>query len=614
MSRLIKALLGVTLALAGCEDDLRTHAQLDGPVDVAVLPPGSFYEVPVAFVSNMRSGRVTKLDLKRKILLVEDGPAPWMAGPDLAFGLDRVLSEITVVERADSVDVWVADDGRGELLRRSYIAGRTDSGAPQWSRAGLVGDPRCLDAAGGAVDCPVELRSLWYGEGRITDETWTLTWEGHSWAVAGSASGPQANRAVPGTPYRSDRDELSFTPALAGAEPELGSRLELDTEVGVEVADAGGLVTDLVTVGDQVFALVVPDQGPGFLSVWDGPGFFELGRVELPLGAVPERLEAGRDEGVLWIADSAEVPGGGRVLRVDHVPGDIDTLAVSEWPAPEPLIDVAESRDPEAHRLFAGAAYSDAVWMLDAETGAWLDANPFTEEVDPTHVGGLISGMSASNDAIPTWDLDEDGTRLESWGIFVTTFAAEMAWIDPATGCQVFSTPTRAFLDTPVDSLFSDVGWESNPGIVADDGSGGLVSISTCGGLARSESWRFTYSEVEQSYEVEGSQSGVQQGRAYEGVRYTTDGGEMSVLIMPGTLPTTEGDRWSFAIDDGVSPIPTQELPGDPLIYTERYDDRTGSWWKLKERQIAVIPHTGNDLVLAIDIAGQGVGGLRVFQ
>ena len=246
-----------------------------------------------------------------------------------------------------------------------------------------------------------------------------------------------------------------------------------------------------------------------------------------------------------------------------------------------------------------------------------MSIDPITAEVDATHVGSLIAGLAASQRGIESAILDESGTRLYRYGVMATTFAGRLYWIDAATGCQVFGTPTGAYLEVAPESLnstFGDVGYSSNPQLVFDEVAERAVTTHACGGVSRSESWRVYYQEAEQSYEVEGSISGVQQNRAYEGERYLSDDGSISFLIFPGTRPTTEGDRWSFPINDGVTPVAIQELPGDPLIFTELFDDRDGDWWKVREREIAVIPHMGNDVVLWVDIQGQGSGGIRIYQ
>jgi hypothetical protein len=619
------AVLLLAAALVGCGETERTFAGLDGPGDVALLEPGEFFEVPVAFVSNFRSGRVSKLDLKRTRLLVEDGPAPWLPGPDLSFGADRALSEIALAQRPGELDVWVSDDMHDQILRAPYA--RTSEGAlPVWTRPALVGEPAFFDATGaaqtGAVPTFTDLRVR---PGRATTETWTLTWVGRYYEVQGSASGLQRARLVPGAHMQTDASELALQIALGGLEPAVGDRIELTVESGVEAADAGGLVMDLRASldGAWIFAAVLADDGRGFVSVWDAVDFVELDRLPLPLGAIPEALALGVDEGVLWVADSAEVGSGGRIHRVDFLPGDVQSLAVTTVAVPEPNVDVAEGRDPEAARVFVAAAFTDAVWMLDGLTYELLDLNTYTPEVDPMRLragslgtGSPVSGLAATPGPAKTWIVDERGERQTRYGVLATTFAGEMYWLDAATGCLIHDLPANAFLDIAAgneSSAFRDVGEPSSPVLSYDDLAESAVTTHPCGGVTLNEVWTFRYSEAIQAYEVTGSRSGEQARLAYEGERYTTDGGEISVLILPGTAATTEGDAWALPVNDGITPIPVQQLPGDPAVFTERYDDRSGPWWKLRERQVAIVPHLANDIVLWIDISGHG-NGPRVYQ
>ncbi len=295
----------------------------------------------------------------------------------------------------------------------------------------------------------------------------------------------------------------------------------------------------------------------------------------------------------------------------------MNTLAVTAVPAPEPAIDVAAGLDPAALGLFVASAFSDAVWLLDGFSYEPIDINPITAEVDASHLGSLIAGLDASKRDIETAILDEDGTRLRSFAVVATTFAGSLYWLDAATGCQVFSTPAGAYLEVSpefVNTTFSDLGYTSTPQLVFDEVSERAITTHACGGQTRTETWLVRYQEELLSYEVEGTLSGVQERRAYEGERYISDDGAISFLILPGTRPTTDGDRWSFPINDGVSPVALQELPGDPVIFTELFDDRDGDWWKVREREVAVIPHVGNDVVLWVDIQGQGIGGGRIYQ
>jgi hypothetical protein len=619
---LLSLVLVMPVLLGACQDSSRTLNRLDGPVDVALLEPGTFFEVPVAFASNFRSGRISKLDLKRSNLLVENSPAPWMPSPDLALGADRALSEIALSVSDDRVDVWVADDSHDELLRANYITGLDASGKPIWQRPALVGDLLWSDASGAPLSAAplVRLDGLRLRPGRATTESWTAAWDGHSMELRGSSSGLQSEKAVPGTPYETDLGEVAFTLALAGSELAVGTSVSFTVDSGVVSADAGGLVTALLAPTPDspwIFATVLPDEGAAFISVWDTITFERVDLLELPEGASPESLSVGHSEGVLWVADSAEIGTQGRVFRIDYVPGDVNTLAVTAIPVPEPAIDVAAGRDPAALRLSVASAFSDAIWQIDATSYLPIDINPSTPEVDASHVGSLIAGLAASTRDVETAILDEDGTRLRSFAVLATTFAGSMYWLDAATGCQVFSTPAGAYLGvTPelIDSTFSDLGYSSNPQLVFDEVSERAITTHACGGVSRSETWLVRYEEELQSYEVEGTISGVQERRVVEGERYISDDGAISFLILPGTRPTTDGDRWTFPINDGVTPAALQELPGAPLIFTELFDDRDGDWWKVREREIAVVPHAGNDVVLWIDVQGQGFGGVRVYQ
>jgi hypothetical protein len=254
--------------------------------------------------------------------------------------------------------------------------------------------------------------------------------------------------------------------------------------------------------------------------------------------------------------------------------------------------------------------------MLDGTTYEPIDINPYTPEVDPTLLSTTAAGLAATDGPIPTQLLNEVGTRLESYGVVVTTISGLLYTLDAATGCVEPDSPARASIDPSYNqevALFTDVGAESNPGFVTDSATGRFVIGHPCGGVVRSEDWELRYEGVSQSWIVEGARSGEQVRRAFEGARYVSDNGAISFTLVPGALPSTDGDRFRFRMDDGVDPVNLQELPGDPLVFTELYDDRDGPYWAVRERQIAVIPHQGNDVVLWVDVQGQG-RGLRGYQ
>lgn len=610
------AFCGALLLIAGCEEEARGVAQLDGPTDLAVLDAGTWFEVPVGFVVNGRSGRITKIDLKRGGQLVEDDGAPWTGGHDLAVGDEYLLSQIALWDDGTKVDAWVSDDVTDSLFRVPALLGTNDVGAPLFARP-ETSVPAFLDAGGAPTEAPdFDLRNLRVRPGRAAQEQWTVSWTGRAFEVRGTASGPQRAVAVPGTPYESDRGEIAFVASLRGASPAVGVSASFEITRGVEQAPAGGLVLDLLAdpTSGWIFASVLPTEGDGFLSIWDGATFAELTRVELPPAAVPERLALGALPGTLWVADSADLAGEGRILGLDYVPGDTSSISLRVLPLPEPAFEVAEGMDAAQPVLFAASAFTDAIWMLDPRSGAPIDHNVMTAGIDPIHVRTPVSGMTATPGTVETAMLDEDGTRFERPAIVTATFGAEMFLLDAATGCQFFSSPAGADVATTAEAAFTDVGAISSPTLVADGDTARVVTTHPCGGITRTEVWTLRFDAWTQDYEVEGSRSGVQAARLREGERYISDTGAISLLIVPGTRATTDGDSWTFPASSGVVVIPLQELPGDPVAYTEPFDDRDGRWYKLRTREVAVLPHAGNDVVLWIDLQGQGIGGIKAWQ
>jgi len=267
-------LVAATLALSGCEPQEDYFHRLRGPTDVALLPPGGVFEVPVAYVANFRSGQVAKLDLKRIDLLVEEGQASWFAAPYLACGRDRVIDQIAVTtDGATQVDVWVSDSQRGQVLRVPHVI---PDGAGGFTFAGV--GPVQVDAqhaAGlgrvGELSSGPELADLDVRPGSATTETWTMTYRGKSWELDGTASGLQQLEALPGLEYETDGQELSFTMLHHGESVEAGTTFTLVTDTGIEAFEVPGVVSDLKTSADGtwVIAAVLGYEGHGVLWAHD---------------------------------------------------------------------------------------------------------------------------------------------------------------------------------------------------------------------------------------------------------------------------------------------------------------------------------------------------------
>lgn len=607
------------LVAAGCGTGASELHRFHGPIDVAYLPPGPFFEQPVAYVTNWQSGTVSKLDLRRFDMLVEDEPGAWIASPPMAAGRDRVLDQVAVATDLETfVDVLATDASRDEILRLPHLEVAGDG------TLSFFGDP--VVSAGpeyhpgeGSGGGEVTLAGLALLEGATATEEWTLTWRGSAWTVDGTASGPQVEVALPGVPYATDRDELRFTVVHGDAVPAEGSTVVLSTDTGLRSAPLSGYAHDLLAVpGGRWVLAAVQATGPGgepagVIEVWDRT--LEIGAVlELPEGARPAGMGLDREGTSALVADLSDL---GVVHRV-HLEGD-DPVAfvVEQVPVPGPTVDVAVGRSPERELLFAASLDEQVVHLVDLGTGEPVDWNPYTPEPDPIQVRAPVVGLAASAEEI---DLNTEAP----WGaperapvVVATTLTGFLHVLDAATGCAAFESVAGAYVQADASgsySPFTDLSPPSNPAIEVDPETGAVGTTNSCGGITLDEYWTLTYDESLQSYTVEGRESGEQVGRLYEDVRYVSDGGEISLLVRSGTLATTDGDRFVLDVNDGLSPVPLQELPGDPLVYTDRFGDRTSPWYNVATREAAVVPHAGNDVVMWIDIQGYGDGGLQYFQ
>ncbi len=600
----------------GCGSGTQDLDRLHGPVDVAYLPPGPFFEQPVGYVTNWRSGTISKLDLRRYDMLVEDGPAAWVVAPPLATGRTRVLDQIAVSTDGDTfVDLLVTDAFRDELLRVPHVRMGED-GVPSFATPQLSQEP-VVSGAGNAQPRLLDLTLL---TGAATTETWTLTFDGWSWKVEGSASGRQVGEVLPGVPYSSDADELRFTMDHGGQTPDLGATLVFAVDTGIEAVALEGYASDLLVTPDLSFVLVSEEgrdegQGPsGKVAIYDPIRLERLFSIELPPGAKPAGMALRGTGTEVFIADLSDL---NLVHRLDISSGDPASFVLTSLPVPAPTVDVACGHDPQSEILFAAEAFGTAIHAIDLATLSAVDINPWTPDVEPVEVGAPIAGITASDGTVELNTLTSWGANEHAYALLVTTFTGFLYVYDAATGCAAYESPQGAYLETGSDgtvSAFTDLTPPSNPVVEADAETGLYATTNDCGGVTRDQGWTFTYDEALLSYTVEGAASGVQVGRAYEGVRYTTDSGELSLLIRGGTLATTDGDRFSFSVNDGVSPIPTQELPGDPLVYTDEYGDKDDPWVKVRTRQAAVVPCTGNDAVMWVDVQGYGDGGIQYFQ
>ena len=72
------------------------------------------------------------------------------------------------------------------------------------------------------------------------------------------------------------------------------------------------------------------------------------------------------------------------------------------------------------------------------------------------------------------------------------------------------------------------------------------VVTNPCGGISRAQGWVLRFDELVQGWRVRGDLSGEQDTIAYEDIRYVSDDGEISFLILSGGTPDEAGLVWKY--------------------------------------------------------------------
>jgi len=139
------------------------------------------------------------------------------------------------------------------------------------------------------------------------------------------------------------------------------------------------------------------------------------------------------------------------------------------------------------------------------------------------------------------------------------------------------------------------------------------VAVHACGGISQEDSWTITYDGIEGDWEVEATVGGLQEGRAQEDQRYVSDDGSVSFLILAGAQPSSDGDSFSFSIDEGLLRIDEVvlprgvgtdplEMPAAPVSFVYEAGPSGGGWDEDHTRSFALVPVTNSDFVLRVHI------------
>ncbi len=472
-------------------------------------------------------------------------------------------------------------------------------------------------------------------EGKTSTETWTGVYDagvGH-FVVRGSRSGVQERIPVIGETYWSDDNEIEIVveQSTPGATLPDGAYFTFSTDSGIREIPMPGTIQDL-RVDPETRRLFVTAQASeeledgqfitrGYLVVLDLAPLAsrDLPVVEhtwtlcptdlddqgqCPADARPMAMDLDPNHLRLFVSDASDA---GVIYRYDL---ELADLAPEALPGFLPNLDVAYVEDLETEEgyqhLFVANADVGSVSLYDVRTEELIDINPFTPEVDAIELYSPVSGLAGSRVAVKIPEATTDQAQRQSILVGATTYKGDLWAIKGEDGCLMFATPEGAHLDSN-GWQWGDQGASSNPQPAVDPETGRSVVTSSCGGVTRGETWYFVYDETLQGYRVRGSRAnkgGTYQSRlAYEDERFVSDGGEISVLIRSGTLPTTDGDTWYFRVDSGLRPPSVEDLPSDFEIYTQEYGDRSEEWTEVNFRSLAIVPATLSDLVYKVNLA-----------
>lgn len=616
------ALAGL-LALTACNRDTLRHFAFDGPEWSDVLTPeeGGPFWTEIGFVANTRDGTIVPLDLRHGTVLGDQFGAPFLRPRQIATGELRQLGQISAwAEDEDTVKVFAADLHFGVLVEATYVESM-EGGEPQPPAARLsFAEFRDNDESGDeAALTEVELR-----RGFTTTERWTLTFDGDAWTVEGSRSGRQGRQAEPGKRYKSDNQEVVF---VVTGQASAGDQLVFSTDTGVEEHDLGGLVMGLAELpGEDALLAAVwdPAAEAGHLALFDLPTRTVVGRVRLPAGAQPWRFAVDAERGLVYAADAQlpavwevaldrERPEASIVSEIS-VPAPVHALALVEHEA-EPAFD-----EPAYRHLFVAPADGNRVDVYDLDGGTWLDANPRDGVAGGVDLRSPVIGLSASPLPIRLAQTSNFGARTSDNVVVVSTFDGSLRALEGATGCVVINSagPSINYEAGVLQLSFSDKGAASNPVLSTDRATQRQLVAHPCGGVTRGETWTLTYDGARGGWEVEGTISGVQAALLLEDVRYVNDDGSLSFLVLSGTSPSTDGDQFSFVVNDGQLRISEAirtlgtvaqpfELPGPPLVYTFDAGPTGGGWDPDRTKVEALLPVTNTDMVVAVRLQGWSV-------
>jgi len=563
VSRLRPLLLAPVLAtcLLGCSSDSEYDGAFIVPSagDITAPEQPSPFNETVAWVASRDGGQIRALAAETGTFLADDPAASFLRGSPLPTGQGRTLTSVAAwVPSVEQATVFAADQTTGTLLEVPHVIGVED-GVPVEVQVSVSE----VTASGGG-----SLTELEVHDGFASTEDWTLTWDGQVWRARGSRSGRLDEPIEVGVPYTPTIQAFTLT-ATAGDAP--GDTLTFSTDSGLIEHDLGAPVSAVATAPDQSLLAVATStaQGQGALHWWDPASAVVAGTVDLPEGRQPRALAF--DGETLWIGDgtaetdlAGEVTGGA-IWRVSQ---GQETAERFEVQGPVAFVEPA----PDHGRLYYVLAGESELRALSLDDGSIVDLDRIRPGSTSFPLHSVIRGMADLPGTITQLDDDDDGVARTAQALALTLSQGTVVFYDHQTGCLLedgFGPRTQSVAQntstTNIDHSWDFDGAFDGPTLAENVPNANHVVVNGCAGIARDEVWTLTFDDSAVGWRVEGSLSGEQEGLAYEGVRYVSDSGAVSFLILPGLSPSRDGWTFQFEVVDGVLGV-TGDRDDDGII------------------------------------------------
>ena len=565
-----------------CTQPQNYQAMFDGPSYISIRNPESLdmFSEPVGFVSNSRSGRIVPIDMVHMGPFSDQIAAPFLRGRGVATGSQRQLQKHLVYQNeVGDVRMIIHDPFHQKLVDIPYLSdGRTPivpmSSEPVFADNDTSGEEAVLS-------------NIVLSTGYTTTEEWTMTFDGESWLVMGSRSGPQPNASFDES-YTSNEGEVSFT--ITGS-ASLGDKITFSSDTGISEIDVGGIPLSFAATDDQIIVSVWdPENEQGGLTIFSLSTKLQLAHYPAPEGSQPWLISI-IDDNTVFVSDAYNPTLYRFSFQEDWVP--IST--------PDVVEDLHFLSSDSSNKLYVGGPYSISRYDIDEQS--WDNLNLLDQTSNSIQLFNPFQEFS-TNSMSGTLPTRHNGEYREDEMILVSFASGEVMMLEGERGCLSTTSDGPSLEESGYAGassvIFYDEGTASTPFLTTDTYASSQISLNPCGGILKDESWSITFDETRGDWEIEGSVTGIQTKRAVPHERYISDRGEISFTIADGALQATDGDSFNF--DTRSNLLLFSSITNNQGRLEALEHPRAGVFYTSEDESYAAVPLQGSDIVVRIDI------------